>query len=102
MDRLCADIDAFLERAPWLAGPTHSLADIAFTPYLIRLELLGLAGFWVDRLNLTNWYARLQARSSTAEVWDWYHADYIGTLRERAVAHREDLAAALAAIRSAA
>ncbi len=97
LDRLCADIDVFLEGDTWLAGVKYSLADIAFTPYLIRLELLGLAGLWADRLNVTNWYARLQARPSTAEVWDWYHPDYIGTLREKAVTHRDELATALAA-----
>ena len=99
MDGLCSDIDAFLERGRWLAGASFSLADIAFTPYLIRLELLGLDGLWADRMNVTDWYARLQARSSTAEVWDWYHADYIGTLRERAETHRDELANALAAFR---
>ena len=98
MDRLCTDIDTFLERDQWLSGASYSLADIAFTPYLVRLELLGLDGLWADRPNVAEWYARLRARSSTAEILDWYHPDYIGTLRERAGAHRDELATALAAL----
>ena len=72
MNRLCADFDAWLERNAWLAGGTDSLADIAFVPYLIRLELLEVDGLWVDRPHVADWYARLNARASAATVWDWY------------------------------
>ena len=102
MYRLCADFDAWLENNAWLAGGTHSLADIAFAPYLIRLELLGVDGLWADRLHVADWYARLNARSSTAEVWDWYHADYVGTLREKGAAHRDETAEVIADLRRAA
>ena len=102
MYRLCADFDAWLENNAWLAGGTHSLADIAFVPYLIRLELLWVDGLWTDRPHVADWYARLNARASTAEVWDWYHADYVGTLRERGAAHRDETAAMIADLRNAA
>ena len=102
MYRLCADFDAWLANNAWLAGATHSLADIAFVPYLIRLELLGIDGLWADRPHVADWYARLNARASTAQVWDWYHADYVGTLRERGAVHRGETAEMIADLRNAA
>ena len=47
---------------PWLAGDTFSLADIALTPYLNRLDMLSMSGFWAGRLpNLEDWWRRIQA-----------------------------------------
>src|SRR5262249_20376881 len=36
---------AFANR-PWLAGDTFSLADIAVTPYVNRLDMLGMSQMW--------------------------------------------------------
>lgn len=48
---------------PWLAGDSFSLADVAMTPYVNRLDMLGMAPMWErERPNVTNWFERIKAR----------------------------------------
>ena len=48
---------------PWLAGDTFSLADISLTPYLNRLDMLGMSEMWTrSRPRLADWFARVRAR----------------------------------------
>ena len=50
---------------PWLAGDTYSLADIAMTPYVNRLDMLGMSEMWVgSRPRLADWFERIKARPS--------------------------------------
>lgn len=72
MDRLCADFDRWFATSPWLAGRAPSLADIAYTPYVVRLDMLGLSSLWQSRRHLAAWVDRLRARPSTSEATDWY------------------------------
>ncbi len=67
---LLADLDQALQTQPWLAGDAYSLADIAYAPYITRLVNLGLAGWWQDKLALTDWYARVRARPSFSTAVD--------------------------------
>lgn len=71
-DSLFAELETRLGSASWLAGEAYSIADVAFTPYLIRLDLLGLESFWRTRPAVRDWYARLRGRESAAAVLDWY------------------------------
>ena len=50
------------ERGPWLAGPDYSLADIAATPYMVRLEMLKLARLWDHKPGVAEWWKRIKAR----------------------------------------
>jgi glutathione S-transferase len=65
-DRHLAKMEATLENGPWLAGEALTLADIALAPYLLRLDMLGMTGFWeAGRLpRVADWYARMRARPS--------------------------------------
>ena len=48
-----------LAQHAWLAGATFTLADIAMTPYVNRLDMLGMSDMWVgSRPRLTDWFAR--------------------------------------------
>lgn len=78
--RLVQAMDQVLRDREWLAGKAYSLADGAFTPYLNRLEMLGLARLW-DRLpQVSQWFAAVKARPSfTPALFDYLPAD----LRER-------------------
>jgi glutathione S-transferase len=67
-DKMLADMEKALTAAPWLAGGDFSLAECAISPYLLRLDRLGLAGMWSQRPKVADWYARLQARPSWAEA----------------------------------
>jgi glutathione S-transferase len=57
-------MDSALEKAPYLAGPAYSIADIAVIPYIIRLEFLKLSGMWESRPRIKAWYALMRARPS--------------------------------------
>lgn len=97
-DRLFADLETQLGSATWLAGEAYSVADVAFTPYLIRLDLLGLDHFWQARPATRNWYARLRGRESAAMVLDWYDPKNIELLTTRGRAAAVQVKAMLAEI----
>lgn len=55
-----------LEQHKWLAGDTFSLADIALTPYVNRLDMLSMSGMWTNgRLpQVEAWFDRIKAMDS--------------------------------------
>jgi glutathione S-transferase len=71
-EKLAIDLEAALRQSQWLAGDRYSLADADFTPYLQRMEDLGLNWLWQDKPALTAWYTRVRSRPSfSAVVKDW-------------------------------
>ena len=83
MDALLDDFECRLRSADWLTGDRYSLSDVAFTPYLARLDLLGLGALFDDRPGLGDWYGRLCSRDSAREVFDWYRPEYRQMLEEK-------------------
>lgn len=61
-------MEARLAEAPWLAGDTYSLADIAAAPAVDRIERLGLADVWEGLGGVADWIARLTARPAHARA----------------------------------
>lgn len=75
-EKLVIDMEAVLEESEWLAGGAYSLADADYTPYLQRMEDVGLSWLWEDRPVLAGWYARVRSRPSfAAVVKDWVSPD---------------------------
>jgi glutathione S-transferase len=65
-------IEAAMKDGPYLAGSAYSLADIAATPYVWRLEKLKLARMWDERLGVASWLDRVRQRPSFATaVENW-------------------------------
>lgn len=93
-DRLLAEFDAVLAAAPWLAGATYSLADLAYAPYMTRLKHLGLEAMIETRPCVADWAGRLFARPAyRTGIADWFNPGYVeifarerGAARERAAA----------------
>jgi glutathione S-transferase len=54
-----------LKTGPYLAGDAYSLADVAVTPYILRLELVNLAKMWERRPGVAQWWDRVRKRSAT-------------------------------------
>jgi glutathione S-transferase len=54
-----------MKDGPYLAGDTHSLADVAVIPYILRLELLQLSRMWDRRPGVAAWCERVPERPST-------------------------------------
>jgi glutathione S-transferase len=82
-DAFLSDFETQLAGTDWLAGRTYSLADIAYTPYLIRLDELQLWR-WMDRRpHIAGWYERIRARDSFAPAYtDWKNDAYVDLMRE--------------------
>jgi glutathione S-transferase len=57
-------IEESTERGPWLAGPDFSFADIAATPYMVRLEMLKLTRMWDHKPGVAKWWERVKSRGS--------------------------------------
>jgi ganglioside-induced differentiation-associated protein 1 len=64
-DRYLQKMEDNLAESAWLAGDTFSLADVGMTPYLNRLDMLGMLGEWTKgRPRLADWFERVKARPS--------------------------------------
>jgi glutathione S-transferase len=60
-----------LKNGPYLAGDAFSNADCAVIPYILRLELLKLAGMWAQHPAVADWWARVRERPSVkAAIFD--------------------------------
>ena len=73
-DKLLADMEEALTTSSWLAGPNYSLADAAATPYVNRLNNLGLLDVWNEaRPRVFDWFARVRERPSfKAAITDYF------------------------------
>ncbi len=80
---LLGDFETALTIDDWLTGAEYSLADIAYTPYMTRLEIMNFAGLWQTRPRVADWYGRIKARTSYTEVIDRYRPDFLEVLSER-------------------
>jgi glutathione S-transferase len=71
-----------LANRPWLAGDTFSLADIAVTPYVNRLDMLGMSEMWTrSRPRVADWFARIKARPTFKVAFlDWCPPDLTADL----------------------
>jgi glutathione S-transferase len=77
------EMEEALAGAPWLAGD-YSLADVAFTPYLARLEHLNILDMLGERHRVADWYRRCKARPSFREgIGKWENADYLALMQGR-------------------
>jgi glutathione S-transferase len=81
-DGYLAKMEKALADRPWLAGEAFSLADIAMTPYVNRLDMLGMAQMWQrSRPRVTDWFARIKARPTFKPAFlDWCPPDLTADL----------------------
>jgi glutathione S-transferase len=77
------DMEDRLASSPWLVGAEYTIADAAFTPYVVRLDHLDIMGLLDGFPRVRDWYSRLQTRSSFQDaIVKWENADYL-TLMKR-------------------
>ncbi len=62
-------MDTTLQQGAWLCGARITLADFCMLPLVDRADDLGLGALWADRPSVTDWYARMRARSSYARAF---------------------------------
>jgi glutathione S-transferase len=63
-EKLFAWMSRSLQSGAYLAGDSFSNADVAVIPYIVRLDLLGLAGMWSRYPSIGEWWARTRERPS--------------------------------------
>jgi len=83
-DKLLSDMETALGDGEWFAGDDYSLADIAYTPYLTRLDHLQYLGMLEARPRLAGWYERVKSRPSyEPALARWFNADYLPLMQEK-------------------
>lgn len=83
-EKMVGDMETALADGPWLAGDSFSLADIGFTPYILRLGHLQLAPMWDHCPRLADWYGRIQARPSFQKAAvDWFNDDAVNLMADK-------------------
>jgi len=69
--KLLSWMDQSLQSGAYLAGDSFTNADCAVIPYIVRLELLKLAGLWDRYPSIADWWKRMRARPSVkAAIFD--------------------------------
>ena len=82
--KLLDDMDAALAEHSWLAGDTFSLADIGLSPYITRMDHLGLAKMWDGQPRLKDWYGRITSRPAYAPAFvKWFDEKYLALMKEK-------------------
>jgi glutathione S-transferase len=84
MVQLLDEMEEALSASQWLVGPQYTLADVAFTPYLARLEHLNILQMIDARPSVAKWYERCKARPSfAAAITKWENPDYLQLMKRR-------------------
>ncbi len=82
-ESLLSEMNATLALHQWLAGDSLSLADIAYSPYVTRLDHLGLEGLWADKPHFAGWYVRLaQTKGYREGVSNWFNQKYLPLMKQ--------------------
>jgi ganglioside-induced differentiation-associated protein 1 len=82
-DGFLGKMELGLQQSPWLAGENFSLADIALTPYVTRLDMLSMSEMWTERRpRVTDWFKRIKARPTyKPALRDWCPPDLTNDLK---------------------
>src|SRR6185369_9479446 len=54
-EKTVAEMEVQLGKTQWLACDRYTLADAEITPYIERVDRLGLAGLWENRPRVLDW-----------------------------------------------
>ena len=77
-EKLLSEMNQALTSHQWLAGEHLSLADIAYSPYVTRLDHLCLQGLWDDKPHFADWYTRLaQTNGYRQGLTNWFSQKYL-------------------------
>lgn len=83
-EKWLTDMEADLARHPWIAGDSYSLADVAYTPYGIRLKELQLWPMLDARPHIRDWFDRIEARPNFKPGYlDWVNQPYVDLMAEK-------------------
>jgi glutathione S-transferase len=82
--KMVTDLNAALERGPWLLGEQLTLADIAYAPYITRLDHLKFFGLLDRNPRTAAWYERMRSRDSyQTALAAQFNAKYLPLMDEK-------------------
>jgi glutathione S-transferase len=82
--KMVTDMDAALALGPWLVGSTYTLADIAYAPYITRLDHLKFDGLFMRHPRVADWYERIKARPAyQSALASQFNAKYLPLMDEK-------------------
>jgi len=85
---LLDEMEEALGQHRWLVSDDYSLADVAFTPYLVRLDHLNILDMVGERARVDDWYRRCKERPSfDAAIVKWENPDYLSLMQRRGREH---------------
>lgn len=91
------ELNALLNKQPWLAGSTYSFADAVWTVGVARFIMLHLDPL-ENRPALADWYARVKARPSFEQADVWEKFDVLSLLKAMSTRYRVPLTCMAAAV----
>lgn len=69
-------IDGLLQSSAYLVGDSLTIADIAYSPYMTRLEHLKMDYMWSDKPAVAAWFARLkETKGYQKGITDFFNPD---------------------------
>ncbi|MFM9971121.1 MAG: glutathione S-transferase family protein [Burkholderiales bacterium] len=84
LDKMLADMDKALVDGPWLLGKNYTLADVAYAPYLTRLDHLKFGGMLAARPRAADWYRRMRERKTYQDALAaWFNPKYLPLMEEK-------------------
>src|SRR6516162_3060612 len=96
---LLDEMEEALVTTRWLASDEYTLADVAFTPYLARLEHLNILDMIGPRTHVADWYRRCKERPSFhAAIVKWENPDYLTLMQRRGREHWPQVREIMAAL----
>ena len=94
--RLLDGMDGALADHSWLAGDAFTLADVGLSPYITRLDQLGLSRLWDHRPRIADWYARIVSRPAYEPAFvDWADEKYLALMAEKGAEYWPEIEAHL-------
>jgi glutathione S-transferase len=81
-EKAFGEMEMQLAETAWLASDIYTLADAEITPYVERIDRLGLATMWENRPHVANWFSRIKARPSFRAISEYPPTDYDDTGRD--------------------
>lgn len=75
-------LETTLENSAYLVGDQLTIADIAYSPYITRLDHLSMHSLWDDKPNVEAWYQRLQnTKGYEKGISDYFVEAAVGNMR---------------------
>jgi len=82
--RLLKDMESRLSESTWLVGNTLTLADIALSPFITRMDHLQLGFMWANLPKVVKWYERLRTMPSyQMSHTKWFNEKALGLMSEK-------------------